>query len=120
MNEAGRTVVTWAREDVAQASIGTASGGLPAGTALSNPLLDAASPAVAVNAAGAIGVAWRRVVSGDDVIQARVRPAGAATFVAAQDLATAGDDAGATAAIDPAGRLTTAWCAPARSPRPAP
>lgn len=131
LSDAGRTANTDA--DVAMAADGTAiavwtwnngtrtvvqsavrpPGGAfpPAGTAttLSNTAQAASTARVAMNARGDAAVVWTRSNGTNQIVQARVRPAGGA-FAAAVDLSAPGADASTPeVAIDPQGRATAVW-----------
>src|SRR5262245_47348469 len=111
MSRSGHAVAVWTRfdgdNDVVQASSRPPGGtfGLPVNLSQTSPAgANASTARVAVNEQGAAAVAWVRLVGGNDIAQARVRPAGG-SFAAEQSLTAAGQDAeGTDVAIDPQGR----------------
>ncbi len=114
MTPAGAATVVWARPDpsgywIVQASSGSPGGGFAAPLDLSATGQDASDPMVAVNAAGAAAVAWKRSNGSNDIVQATTRPSGGG-FSPPIDLSAAGQDAVfPDVAMDGVGDATAVW-----------
>ena len=118
MNPSGFAVAVWEWDDGANDVIQVATrqpGGAfqTSATPLSAAGAPAATPDVAVNEAGAAVTTWSRSNGTVDIVQARVKPAGTATFSPFQDLSATGavgqDAAAPDAAIEAGGNSTVVW-----------
>lgn len=119
----GSALVAWSRSGVVQASTRTGGGPWSAATDLSGTTGTAGPPAVAVSGRGATVVAWAAQAAGVPVVEAALRPAGAAAFGAPTVISDPGRPAIAPqAAIGDDGVAPVAWqwTNPAAEPAVAP
>jgi len=111
----GKVTAAWHRSDGTHDVVQSAT--RPMGAAAFDPPLnlsdvgqDAFSVQLAVESKGDTTAIWERFNGAEYVIQAAMRPAGAALFGAPQDLSAAGQDAGsAQLAVGAQGDPTTVW-----------
>ncbi len=111
----GATTITWRLYNGTNNIIQAAT--RPAGSAtfsaaenLSETGQNANSPQVAVGSDGATTITWHRFNGTHNIIQARTRPAGSATFSTAVNLSVTGGDAyNPQVAVGPDGATTITW-----------
>ena len=114
MSRSGHTIVVWTLDLTPDTTVQFTQ--RPPGGSFSAPAglssgADADSARAAINDAGAAAVVW--AIGATEIIQTRVRPAGAAAFVGAQDLSAGGQNAATPdVAIDAQGRATAIWARP--------
>jgi hypothetical protein len=110
MNHKGAAVVAWVQGADVVAALRPPGGSFGTPTTMSSGGL-AADPAVAINSAGTVAVAWVEIGSGfgsPNLLKARVRPAGG-SYSSTEPLSAADTASAPSLAVDPAGNVIALW-----------